>query len=88
MASNFTQLEFSAALEVGIGEAGASPPHHSIISVYSPKEKTSGRLAATRSAFLWHYVAFFASAFFLQGGSTRLAYRHVSCGSSWGECLQ
>ena len=41
---NFTQLAL-ARVGVGIGEAGGSPPSHSLISDYYPKEKRAGALA-------------------------------------------
>lgn len=43
-AQNFTQLAL-ARVGVGIGEAGGSPPAHSLISDYFPKEKRAGALA-------------------------------------------
>ncbi len=42
--SNFAQLAL-ARVGVGIGEAGGSPPSHSLISDYYPKEKRAGALA-------------------------------------------
>lgn len=44
MAQNFSQLAL-ARVGVGIGEAGGSPPAHSLISDYFPKEKRAGALA-------------------------------------------
>lgn len=44
LAQNFTQLAL-ARVGVGIGEAGGSPPSHSIISDLYPKEKRAGALA-------------------------------------------
>lgn len=41
---NFMQLAL-ARIGVGIGEAGGSPPAHSLISDYYPKEKRAGALA-------------------------------------------
>ncbi len=41
---NFVQLAL-ARVGVGIGEAGGSPPAHSLISDYFPKEKRAGALA-------------------------------------------
>ena len=43
-AMNFAQLAL-ARVGVGIGEAGGSPPAHSLISDYFPKEKRAGALA-------------------------------------------
>ncbi len=44
LAQNFTQLAL-ARVGVGIGEAGGSPPSHSLISDLYPKEKRAGALA-------------------------------------------
>lgn len=44
IAQNFTQLAL-ARVGVGIGEAGGSPPSHSLISDLYPKEKRAGALA-------------------------------------------
>jgi MFS family permease len=43
-ANNFVQL-LLARIGVGVGEAGGSPPSHSLISDYYPKEKRAGALA-------------------------------------------
>lgn len=43
-AANFTQLAL-ARVGVGIGEAGGSPPAHSLLSDYYPKENRAGALA-------------------------------------------
>ncbi len=43
-AANFTQLAL-ARVGVGVGEAGGSPPAHSLISDYFPKEKRAGALS-------------------------------------------
>lgn len=43
-AGNFVQL-LIARIGVGVGEAGGSPPAHSLISDYYPKEKRAGALA-------------------------------------------
>ncbi len=43
-ATNFVQLAL-ARVGVGIGEAGGSPPAHSLISDYFPKEERAGALA-------------------------------------------
>lgn len=44
LAQNFVQLVL-ARVGVGIGEAGATPPSHSLIVDYAPKEKRSSALA-------------------------------------------
>ncbi len=43
-AQNFVQLTL-ARIGVGIGEAGGSPPSHSLLSDFYPKEKRAGALA-------------------------------------------
>ena len=69
LASNFTQLAL-ARVGVGIGEAGGSPPSHSIISDLFPKEQRAGALAIYSLGIPFGIMlAFFASAFFLKGGS-------------------
>ncbi|WP_252732285.1 spinster family MFS transporter [Paraglaciecola arctica] len=68
LAGNFAQLAF-ARIGVGIGEAGGSPPSHSIISDLFPKEKRAGALAIYSMGIPFGIMlAFFASAFFLRGG--------------------
>lgn len=68
LAGNFTQLAL-ARIGVGIGEAGGSPPSHSIISDLFPKEKRAGALAIYSLGIPFGIMlAFFASAFFLRGG--------------------
>ncbi len=70
LAANYMQLAI-ARIGVGIGEAGGSPPSHSIISDLFPKEKRAGALAIYSLGIPFGVMlAFFASAFFLQGGST------------------
>lgn len=44
LAQNFTQLVL-ARIGVSIGEAGCSPPSHSLIADYTPREKRAGALA-------------------------------------------
>ena len=44
VAQNFTQLAL-ARVGVGIGEAGGSPPSHSLIADFYPREKRAGALA-------------------------------------------
>tara|TARA_R110002167_G_scaffold31464_5_gene103206 strand:- start:1454 stop:2794 length:1341 start_codon:yes stop_codon:yes gene_type:complete len=70
LATNFTQLAL-ARVGVGIGEAGGSPPSHSMISDLFPKEKRAGALAIYSLGIPFGIMlAFFASAYFLKGGST------------------
>lgn len=44
LAGNFVQL-LAARIGVGVGEAGCTPPAHSLISDYTPKEKRASALA-------------------------------------------
>ena len=44
LATNFVHLLF-ARIGVGVGEAGCSPPSHSLITDYTPKEKRASALA-------------------------------------------
>ncbi|MEW9798643.1 spinster family MFS transporter [Alteromonas sp. CYL-A6] len=69
LAANYLHLAL-ARIGVGIGEAGGSPPSHSIISDLFPKEKRAGALAIYSLGIPFGIMlAFFASAFFLQGGA-------------------
>lgn len=69
LALNYTQLAL-ARIGVGIGEAGGSPPSHSIISDLYPKEQRAKALAIYSLGIPFGIMlAFFASAFFLKGGS-------------------
>lgn len=80
LASNYTQLAL-ARIGVGIGEAGGSPPSHSIISDLFPKEKRAGALALYSLGIPFGIMfAYFASAFFLQGGSADWRIVMISVG--------
>lgn len=80
MAMNYTQLAL-ARIGVGIGEAGGSPPSHSIISDLFPKEKRAGALAVYSLGIPFGIMAaFFASAFFLQGGAADWRVVMISVG--------
>jgi len=69
-ASNFTQLAL-ARVGVGIGEAGGSPPSHSMISdLYNPTERAKALAIYSLGIPFGIMAAYFASAFFLQGGQT------------------
>lgn len=69
MATNFTQLAL-ARIGVGIGEAGGSPPSHSMISDMYPKEKRAAALAIYSLGIPFGIMfAFFATAFLISGGS-------------------
>ncbi|MCC2615852.1 MFS transporter [Aestuariibacter halophilus] len=80
VASNYTQLAL-ARIGVGIGEAGGSPPSHSMISDLYPKEKRAGALAFYSLGIPFGIMlAFFASAFILQGGSADWRWVMISVG--------
>jgi MFS family permease len=69
-ATNFTQLAL-ARVGVGIGEAGGSPPSHSMISdLFSPSERAKALAVYSLGIPFGIMTAYFAAAFFLQGGST------------------
>jgi MFS family permease len=69
LAGSYTQLAL-ARIGVGIGEAGGSPPSHSIISDLYPKEQRAKALAIYSLGIPFGIMlAFFASAFILRGGS-------------------
>jgi len=68
MAQNFVQLLF-ARIGVGIGEAGGSPPAHSIISDYFPPEKRATALSVYSTGI---YIGIFAG--YIIGGSIAAAY--------------
>lgn len=62
-AQNFTQLAL-ARVGVGIGEAGGSPPSHSLISDFYPKEKRAGALAVYALGIpIGVTLAYFATAY-------------------------
>lgn len=67
-ASNFTQLAL-ARIGVGIGEAGGSPPSHSMISdLYDSTERAKALAIYSLGIPFGIMAAYFAAAFFLQGG--------------------
>lgn len=69
LANNYLQLAL-ARIGVGIGEAGGSPPSHSMISDLFPKEKRAAALAIYSLGIPFGImIAFFASAFILKGGT-------------------
>lgn len=69
-ASNFTQLAL-ARVGVGIGEAGGSPPSHSMISdLYDPTERAKALAIYSLGIPFGIMTAYFAAAFFLRGGET------------------
>lgn len=69
LAANFTQLAL-ARVGVGIGEAGGSPPSHSMISdLYEPNERAKALGIYSLGIPFGIMAAYFAAAFFLSGGS-------------------
>jgi MFS family permease len=66
MAGNFVQLGL-ARMGVGIGEAGGSPPSHSIISDMYPKEERAGALGA----------AYFATASLMGSSGQDVDWRRI-----------
>lgn len=80
LATSYLHLAL-ARIGVGIGEAGGSPPSHSIISDLYPKEQRAGALAIYSLGIPFGIMlAFFASAFFLQGGSADWRIVMISVG--------
>jgi MFS family permease len=70
VAANFTQLAI-ARVGVGIGEAGGSPPSHSMISdLYKPTERAKALAVYSLGIPFGIMAAYFAAAFFLSGGQT------------------
>ncbi|GAB5378762.1 MAG: MFS transporter [Aliiglaciecola sp.] len=69
LATNYLQLAL-ARIGVGIGEAGGSPPSHSMISDLFPKEKRAKALAIYSLGIPFGVMlAFFATAFLIKGGN-------------------
>lgn len=80
LATSYLHLAL-ARVGVGIGEAGGSPPSHSMISDLYPKEKRAGALAIYSLGIPFGIMlAFFASAFFLRGGSADWRIVMISVG--------
>lgn len=71
---NFVQLAL-ARVGVGIGEAGGSPPAHSLISDYFPKEKRAGALAVYAMGIpIGIAFAFLAGGWITETFSWRIAF--------------
>ncbi|MFW8589776.1 spinster family MFS transporter [Glaciecola sp. 2405UD65-10] len=69
-ATSFMSLAV-ARVGVGIGEAGGSPPSHSMISdLYKPTERAKALAIYSLGIPFGVMAAYFAAAFFLQGGTT------------------
>lgn len=77
MAANATQLAL-ARVGVGIGEAGGSPPSHSIISDYFPKENRSTALSLYSLGIpLGQMIAFLGGGWILENLGWRNAFYAV-----------
>lgn len=77
MASNFTQIALARA-GVGIGEAGGSPPSHSIISDMYPKEERAGALGVYSMGIPFGIMlAYFATAALMGQSDDMVEWRRV-----------
>ena len=77
MAGNFMQMGF-ARMGVGIGEAGGSPPSHSIISDMYPKEERAGALGVYAMGIpLGIMAAYFATALLTGSSGQNVDWRHI-----------
>jgi MFS family permease len=77
MAQNFWQIGL-ARMGVGIGEAGGSPPSHSIISDLYPKEERSSALGIYSLGIpLGIMAAYFASASLMGKNPTEVNWRRI-----------
>jgi MFS family permease len=77
MAGNFMQMGF-ARMGVGIGEAGGSPPSHSIISDMYPKEERAGALGVYAMGIpLGIMAAYFATASLMGSSGQDVDWRRI-----------
>ena len=77
MAGNFMQMGF-ARMGVGIGEAGGSPPSHSIISDMYPKEERAGALGVYAMGIpLGIMAAYFATASLMGSSGQNVDWRRI-----------
>ena len=77
MANNFIQIAI-ARMGVGIGEAGGSPPSHSIISDMYPKEERAGALGIYSLGIpLGIMAAYFATAALLGASTEEVNWRRI-----------
>ena len=77
MAGNFMQMGF-ARMGVGIGEAGGSPPSHSIISDMYPKEERAGALGVYAMGIpLGIMAAYFATALLSGSSGQNVDWRRI-----------
>ena len=73
-ARNFTQLAAIRVL-VGIGEAGGTPPSHSLLSDYFPLQKRATALGIySWGAYVGSALAFLAGGYLVQNYSWRIAF--------------
>ena len=76
-AGNFTQMAL-ARMGVGIGEAGGSPPSHSIISDMYPKEKRASALAVYSLGIPFGIMfAYFTVALFMGKSGSEVPWRQI-----------
>ena len=77
LATNFTQIGL-ARMGVGIGEAGGSPPSHSIISDLYPKEERAGALGVYSMGIpLGIMAAYFATAALMGSDGGDVNWRRI-----------
>ncbi|MFA3792081.1 spinster family MFS transporter [Aliiglaciecola sp. SL4] len=80
LATSYFQLAI-ARIGVGIGEAGGSPPSHSMISDLFPKDKRASALSIYSLGIPFGIMfAFFATAFLTKGGSADWRVVMISVG--------
>lgn len=76
MATNFWQIGL-ARMGVGIGEAGGSPPSHSIISDMYPKEERAGALGVYAMGIPFGIMAAYFATASLMGSSGDVDWRRI-----------
>ena len=77
MAGNFLQIGL-ARMGVGVGEAGGSPPSHSIISDLYPKEERAGALGVYSMGIpLGIMAAYFATASLMGAAGEAVDWRRI-----------
>ncbi|MDA9251928.1 MFS transporter [Gammaproteobacteria bacterium] len=76
MASNFWQIGL-ARMGVGIGEAGGSPPSHSIISDMYPKEERAGALGVYAMGIPFGIMAAYFATASLMGSGGDVDWRRI-----------
>ena len=77
LATNFTQIALARA-GVGIGEAGGSPPSHSIISDLYAKEERAGALGIYSMGIPFGIMfAYFATAMLMGQGNNEVDWRRI-----------